>query len=65
MKKTDYPSDITGQELELVKPCLHSRRQSKWPLLSIVNALFYICREGIQWRALPGDFALANGVGVL
>lgn len=56
MKKTIYPSDITGQELELIKPCLHIKRASKWPLLQIVNAVFYICREGVQWRSLPLDF---------
>lgn len=31
-------------------------RASKWPLLRIVNAIFYVCGEGIKWRALPGDF---------
>jgi putative transposase len=56
MKKTIYPSDITGQELELIKPCLNIRRQSKWPLLQLINAIFYICREGVQWRSLPQDF---------
>jgi transposase len=58
MKKTVYPGDITRQELEQIKPCLNIRRQSKWPLLSIVNAIFYICREGVQWRALPCNFAV-------
>lgn len=24
----------------------------------IVNAIFYVCGEGIKWRALPGDFAV-------
>jgi putative transposase len=56
MKKTIYPSDITGQELEQIKPCLNIQRQSKWPLLQIINAIFYICREGVQWRSLPTDF---------
>ena len=56
MKKTVYPSDITGPELELIKPCLNIRRTSKWPLLHLVNAIFYICREGVQWRSLPQNF---------
>ena len=58
MKKTVYPSDITGQELEQIKPCLNIKRTSKWPLLEIVNAVFYICREGAQWRSLPQDFGV-------
>ena len=56
MKNTNYPSDITGQELKQIKPCLNIRRRSKWPLLQLVNAVFYICREGVQWRSLPRGF---------
>lgn len=58
MKKTEYPSDLTGQQLSLIKPCLNIQRQSKWPLLDLVNAILYICSEGVQWRALPTSFGI-------
>ena len=30
-------------------------RCSKWPLIALLNAIFYVCGEGIKWRALPKD----------
>lgn len=41
-----------------IKPCLAVHRESKWPLLNIVNAVLYVCGEGVKWRAVPGDFAV-------
>ena len=58
MKTTAYRTDITGAEFDPVKSCLQIKRASKWPLIMIVNAIFYVCGEGIKWRALPADFGL-------
>lgn len=60
MSRARYPSDLTDVEWALVapfipapkpggRPALHSRRE-------IVNAIFYVVREGCTWRALPHDF---------
>jgi transposase len=56
MKRTEYPSNLTEAEFKQIKPCLTVKRRSKWPLLSIVNAILYICDGGIKWRNLPRDF---------
>ena len=58
MKTTAYRTDITEAEFEPIKSCLQIKRASKWPLVMIVNAIFYVCGEGIKWRALPGDFGV-------
>jgi putative transposase len=58
MKTTDYPSSITEAEFEQIKPCLNSRRRSKWKMLNIINAIFYLCDGGIKWRSLPHDFGV-------
>lgn len=56
MKSTEYCSSLTEAEFELIKPCLNGKRTSKWPLLDIVNAIFYVCDGGIKWRDVPHDF---------
>jgi putative transposase len=58
--KTVYPSDLTDQEWEGIKHFFerpdprgnkgyHDKR-------TIVNAIFYVIKGGIQWRMLPNDF---------
>jgi len=60
MSRARYPSDLTDAEWERIaslipapkpggRPARHSRRE-------IVNAIFYVLREGCTWRALPHDF---------
>ena len=39
--------------------CGHDRR---WPMRSIVDAVFYILRNGVPWRSLPKDFPPWNTV---
>lgn len=58
MSATRYRTDLTEAEFERIKPCLRTQRASKWPLLMIVNAILYVCGEGVKWRALPKDFGL-------
>ena len=58
MKQTTYQTDLTDPEFDVIKPCLHVQRESKWPLIRIFNAILYVCGEGIKWRALPTDFGV-------
>lgn len=59
MRKS-YPSDLTDAEWQLIEPLLPSESAIGHPrsvqLREIVNAIFYVQREGCTWRALPGDF---------
>ena len=55
-----YPSNLTQAQFELLndlipepKPGGRPREVNMWDIL---NAIFYILVEGVQWRALPGDF---------
>lgn len=58
MKQTKYCSSLTEAEFEQIKPCLKIRRRSKWKLLNVVNAIFYVCDGGIKWRDVPHDFGV-------
>jgi transposase len=55
-----YPSNLTRDQYELISDMIpeakrggRKREVEKWEIL---NAIFYILVEGVQWRALPGDF---------
>lgn len=55
---TNYPSDLSTKEYELLKPLLpelkpHPRRKWDWRL--ILNAIFYVLRGGCAWRLMPSD----------
>jgi putative transposase len=60
MSRTPYPSDLTDGQWQLIQPLLPAARPGGRPrkhdLRAIVNALFYLNREGCTWRALPHDF---------
>lgn len=59
--RRDYPDDLKDKEWEEIKhiffiryekggrPCKYSKRE-------LLNAIFYVCRTGCQWRHLPHDF---------
>ena len=55
-----YPSDLTDAQWQLIEPLLPSQSTIGHPreveLRDIVDAIFYVQREGCTWRALPGDF---------
>lgn len=59
MRKS-YPSDLTNAEWKLIEPLLPAESTIGHPrdvrLREIINAIFYVQREGFRWRALPGDF---------
>ncbi len=50
-----YPTDLTDDQWELVKPHVHAGR-GRPPSVDrreVVNAILYLLRTGCQWRMLP------------
>jgi putative transposase len=61
MRRARYPSDLTDRQWEMLAPLLARPhpgygRPRRYPLREIVNALFYLTKNGCTWRALPHDF---------
>jgi putative transposase len=60
MNRRAYPSDLTDAQWQLIQPLRPAAkpggRPRKHDLRAIVDALFYLNREGCTWRALPHDF---------
>jgi putative transposase len=60
MSRKPYPSDLTDAQWQLLPPLLAAAkpggRPRKTELREVVNAIFYLNREGCTWRALPHDF---------
>jgi putative transposase len=60
MSRKPYPSDLTDAQWQLLVPLLPAAKGGGRPrqtdLRAVVNALFYLNREGCTWRALPHDF---------
>ncbi|RRD37496.1 IS5 family transposase [Comamonadaceae bacterium OH3737_COT-264] len=58
--RAKYPSDISPEQFEHVRPLLESARKSTRPrtvdLYEVFCAVLYLLRTGCQWRALPSDF---------
>src|ERR1700676_4464594 len=55
-----YPSDVSDEEWSLVAPYLtlmsEEAPQRDYKLRELFNALRYVIRYGIAWRAMPNDF---------
>jgi transposase len=55
-----YPSDISRDQFEQIRPLLESARKKTAPrkvdLYDVFCAVLYLLRTGCQWRALPSDF---------
>jgi putative transposase len=56
-----YPSDLTDEQWELIRPLLPRRRKGpgrprQVPRRDLLDAIFYLLRTGCQWRQLPHDF---------
>jgi putative transposase len=57
-----YPSDLTDEEWDILKPILEKAdpyttgRPRQVDLREVVNAIFYLNKTGCQWRYLPKDF---------
>lgn len=59
MSRKPYPSDVTDTQWAVLEPLLPpvrpGGRPRKHDMREILNALFYVAREGCSWRALPHD----------
>lgn len=55
-----YPSEITREQFELIKPILESAKKKTAPrkvdLFDVFNAILYVLREGCRWRSLPQKY---------
>jgi putative transposase len=62
MKRKPYPSDLTDKQWavlnELIPDALPGGRPRKHDMREVLNALFYVNREGCSWRAIPHDFGI-------
>jgi putative transposase len=60
MRRRSYPSDLTDAQWVALEPLLPDAkpggRPRKHDMREVLNALFYLDREGCSWRALPHDF---------
>lgn len=52
-----YPSDLTAAEWAILAPLIPAAkpggRPRKWPMRTILDALFSLLRAGCAWRMLP------------
>ena len=60
MRKKKYPSDISREQFEEIRPVLESVRKKTKPrtveLYEVLCAVLYLLKSGCQWRMLPGEF---------
>jgi len=60
MSYKPYPSDLTDAQWALLERRIPAARPGGRPrttdMRAVVNAIFYLNREGCAWRALPHDF---------
>jgi len=59
---TNYPSDLTDAEWEIIEPLIPVGNKSEWHKRSLINAVFYIDKTGCQWEYLPRDYPPHNTV---
>jgi len=56
---TNYPSDLSDEQWQLICKLLPKRAKTGRPPIPrrwVINAILYLNRTGCQWRALPSDF---------
>ena len=60
LPRKPYPSDLTATQWQLVQPLLPppqgGGRHRTTDLREVLNAIFYVVKNGCGWRALPHDF---------
>jgi transposase len=60
MSRSVYPSDITREQFEAIRPYLNNFKKTTKPrtvdLYDIFCAILYILRSASQWRMLPSDY---------
>ena len=62
----NYPSNITREQFEKIKPLLEKARKKTRPrevdLYEVFCAILYVLKSGCQWRMIPSDFPNWNTV---
>ena len=52
-----YPSNLTQAQYEIIRDIIpegkHGGRRREVNMWHVLNAIFYVLMEGIQWRANP------------
>jgi putative transposase len=60
MDGREYPSDLTNEQWQLIRPLLPPASRVGRPRevcrRQVINAILYVNRTGCQWRQLPRDF---------
>ena len=60
MRRTKYPSDISREQFEQIRPLLESVRKKTKPrtvdLYEVFCGVLYLLKSGCQWRMLPSEF---------
>lgn len=60
MERKPYPSDLTDPQWAILESWIPDARPGGRPrktnMREVVNAIFYLNRQGCTWRALPHDF---------
>ena len=56
-RRKQYPSDVSREQFERVRPLLEGVRKRTKPrtvdLYEVFNAVLYLLKSGCQWRMLP------------
>jgi transposase len=59
MSRKVYPSDVSREQFELIRPILESARKQTKPrsldLYEVFCGVLYVLKSGCQWRMLPSD----------
>ncbi|MFY7787734.1 MAG: IS5 family transposase [Thermoflexibacteraceae bacterium] len=56
MRIKKYSSDLSAKHWQIIEKILIVKRKSRWSLKDIVDAIFYVSKNGCVWRDLPADF---------
>ena len=60
MTRQRYPTDLTDAQWRLLAPLVPAPKPGGRPrsadMREVVNAILYVARNGVVWRALPHDF---------
>lgn len=54
--KKKYTTDLSPIEWQYIEAYLETQRKTKWELKKIIEAIFYLCKNGCSWRDLPDCF---------
>ena len=53
---TNYPSDLSDAQWEIIEPLIPVGNKSVWHKRSLINASLYITKTGCPWEYMPHDY---------